>query len=125
MLLVPWTAVVIAVAPSILNSKRCHVFCAAATAHEEAYLASVCLGRISGRYCIECLFNKLLIGCLVGVCIIGMPISQVHDWKTYFARALLGSLCLMLLLLLEPRKIQKILKNLCQNTIFGSQNALN
>ena len=94
MLLVPWTAVVIAVAPSIVISKRRHVFCAAATAQEEAYLASVCLGRIFGKYLIECLFRNLLIGCLVGKYIIGRLIWQ-----------LLGSLCLMLLLLLEPRKI--------------------
>ena len=38
--------------------------------------------------------------------IIGKPIWQV------------------LLLLLEPRKIQKILQNLCQNANFGSQNAI-
>ena len=50
MLLVPWTAVVVTVAPAILICKRHHVFDAAATAQEEAYLASVCLGRIFGKY---------------------------------------------------------------------------
>ena len=92
MLLVPWTAVVTAVAPSILISKRLHVFCAAATAQEETYLASVCLGRIFGKYLIECSFHKLLIGCLVGKYIfgrlfskfiIGKPILQVHCWEAY------------------------------------------
>ena len=53
MLLAPWTADVIAVAPTILIRKRRHAFDAAATSQEEAYLASLCLGRIFGKYPIE------------------------------------------------------------------------
>ena len=53
MLLVPWTADFIAVAPVLLICKRQHVFCAAATAQKEAYLASVRLGRIFAKNPIE------------------------------------------------------------------------
>ena len=62
MVLAPSTAVVIAVALAFLICKRHHVSCAAATAQEEACLASACLGGIFGKYPIE------------------MPIWQALDW---------------------------------------------
>ena len=52
-LLAPWTAVVVAAAPSILICKRRHVSCAPARTQEEAYLANVCSGRICAKYPIE------------------------------------------------------------------------
>ena len=76
MLLVPWTAVVIAVALAILICKRHHVFDAAATAQKEDCLVSVCLGRIFGKYPIDSLFDKRLSGMLVW---------QVHHWEAYLA----------------------------------------
>ena len=70
----PWTAVVIALAHSILSCKRRHVSCAPATTQEEAYWANVCLGRIFGTYPID------------------MPISQALDWDSWLARTSLESL---------------------------------
>ena len=68
--------------------------------YSDTYLSSARLVRLVGKY------------------IIAKLIWLVHNWKAYLASTLLGSLCLMLVLLLEPRKIQKILKNLSKNINF-------